>query len=307
MSAEGGTKAVLAALAANLGIAVTKIGAFALTGSSSMLAESLHSAADSGNQVLLLVGSKRAAKQADAEHPFGYGRSRFTYAFLVAVILFSLGGLFALYEGIHKLQNPEAIESWQWVPIAVLVVAMGLESFSLRTALGEIAHVRGSATLRQFVRESKSPELVAVLLEDVAALTGLVFALLGVSLTLVTGDGRWDAAGTLAIGALLVVVAVVLARETSSLLLGESVTPAHTAAIRSALLAEPSIEEVVSLRSMHLAPEEILVAAKVVVRLDGPALDLARGLDAAAARVKAALPFTAHVYIDPESDRVQPL
>lgn len=306
MSAQGGAKAVIAALLANLGIAVTKVAAFALTGSSSMLAESLHSAADSGNQVLLLVGSRRAARTADTEHPFGYGGSRFLYAFLVAVILFSLGGLFAIYEGWHKLRDPEPIESWRWVPIVVLLVAMALESLSLRTALGEIGHVRGDLTLRGFVRESKSPELVAVLLEDVAALAGLALALVGVSLTLLTDDGRWDGAGTLAIGALLVVVAVVLARETNSLLLGESVTSAHREAIRSALLAEPSIESVVSVRSIHLAPEEILVAAKVVVRLDGSAVDLARGLDAAATAVKTALPFPAHVYLDPESDRVQP-
>ncbi|HYP73748.1 MAG TPA: cation diffusion facilitator family transporter, partial [Microbacterium sp.] len=190
MSVEGGTKAIVAALLANAGIAVTKFGAYLLTGSSSMLAESVHSVADSGNQALLLLGGKRARRVATEAHPFGFGRERYLYAFIVAIVLFTVGGLFALYEAWHKFSDPHGIDSWQWVPILVLVVAIVLESFSLRTAVRESNHVRGKRTWVEFVRGAKAPELPVVLLEDIGALLGLVFALAGVSLTLVTGDGR---------------------------------------------------------------------------------------------------------------------
>ena len=211
MSASGGSKAVVAALLANSGIAVTKFVAFLLTGSSAMLAESIHSVADAGNQGLLLLGGKRARREATPDHPFGFGRERYIYAFIVAIVLFSVGGLFALYEGYHKLQDPHPIESWQWVPIAVLVVAIVMESFSFRTAIVESNHVRGSQSWVSFIRRAKAPELPVVLLEDFAALVGLVLALVGVSLTLLTHDGTWDAVGSIAIGLLLVVVAVGLA------------------------------------------------------------------------------------------------
>ncbi|HSU69826.1 MAG TPA: cation diffusion facilitator family transporter, partial [Micrococcaceae bacterium] len=223
MSSGGGSKAIIAALSANLSIAVLKFVAFLLTASSSMLAESIHSVADSGNQLLLLIGGKRASRQASAEHPFGYGRERYIYAFIVSIVLFSVGGLFALYEAYEKWHDPHGIAPlWAWVPLAVLVGSILLEGYSFRTAIRESNHTRGRQTWPQFIRTAKAPELPVVLLEDTAALAGLVFALVGVSMTLVTGNGLWDAAATGLIGLLLVFVAVVLAVETKSLLLGES-------------------------------------------------------------------------------------
>jgi cation diffusion facilitator family transporter len=300
VSSSGGTGAILAALSANLGIAVTKGIAFALTGSSSMLAEAIHSVADSGNQVLLLVGGKRAARSADEEHPFGYGRDRYIYAFIVSIVLFSLGGLFALYEGWHKLRHPEAIHSWQWVPVVVLLVSMVLEGFSLRTAVREAGHSKGTQSWPSFIRTAKAPELPVVLLEDCAALIGLVLAFIGVGLTLITGNGRWDGVGTLGIGALLVVVAVVLARETKSLLLGEAASREQVARIRAALEDDPAVERVIHMKTMHLGPEELLVAAKIAVRHDDTAAEVARAIDAAERRVRAAVPIARVIYLEPD-------
>ncbi|GAA1750403.1 cation diffusion facilitator family transporter [Streptomonospora arabica] len=300
MSTGGSTKAIVAALAANLGIAVTKFVAFLLTGSSSMLAESIHSVADSGNQALLLVGGRRARRRADPEHPFGYGQERYLYAFLVAIVLFSLGGLFALYEAWHKISEPHPIESWQWVPVAVLVVAIGLESMSLRTAVRESNAVRGNASWVRFVRRSKSPELPVVLLEDLGALLGLVFALVGVGLTLITGNGVWDGVGTAAIGLLLVVIAVVLAVEVKSLLIGESASPEDLRRVREALVATPDVEAVIHMRTLHLGPEDLLVAVKIAVSTDDSAADVARAIDAAEERIRAAVPIAGHIYIEPD-------
>ena len=232
MSTEGGTKAVVAALTANLGIAVAKFVAFGLTGSSSMLSEAIHSLADSGNQVLLLVGGKRAKRVADDQHQFGYGRTRYVYAFVVSIVLFCLGGLFSIYEGWHKIQAPEPLTDAR-VAFAVLIIAILLESWSFRTAVREANRTRGSRSLLRFVRDARQPELPVVLLEDFGALIGLVFALIGVTLAVVTGDGRWDGAGALAIGSLLLVIAVFLALEMSSMLVGESAIPEQTEAIRS--------------------------------------------------------------------------
>src|SRR3954468_1182288 len=199
MSTEGSTKAILAALAANLGIAVTKFVAFLLTQSSSMLAESVHSVADSGNQALLLLGGKRSRRAATPEHPFGYGRERYVYAFIVSIVLFSLGGLFALYEAYHKIQHPTPITEWQLVPVAALLIAIGLEGYSFMTAIRESNYTRGSVSWINFVRRAKAPELPVVLLEDAGALVGLVLALFGVAMTLITGNGVWDGVGTAAI------------------------------------------------------------------------------------------------------------
>ncbi|GGK15396.1 transporter [Pilimelia terevasa] len=299
MSAGGGTKAIVAALVANLGIAVTKFVAFALTGSSSMLAESIHSVADSGNQGLLLVGGRRARRAATPRHPFGYGRERYIYAFIVAIVLFSVGGLFALYEAYHKWHDPEPIDSWQWVPVVVLVVAIVLESFSFRTAIVESRAVKGRATWTQFIRRAKAPELPVVLLEDLGALVGLVLALVGVGMTLITGDGLWDAAGTAAIGVLLVAIAVILALETKSLLLGEGATDEDVAAIERAIVAGPEVAGIVHMKTLHLGPEELLVAVKVAVRHDESAADVARGIDAVEARVRAAVPIARVIYVEP--------
>lgn len=302
--AGAGGAAILAALSANIGIAVTKFGAFLLTGSSSMLAESVHSFADSGNQVLLLVGGRRARRVPDEEHPFGYGRDRYFAAFLVAIVLFTLGGLFALYEAYEKWHDPHGIDSWQWVPVAVLFVAMGLEGFSLRTAVREVNEVRGDQGWFRYIRTAKAPELPVVLLEDAAALIGLVFAMIGVVATLATGDGRWDAVGSAAIGVLLVVVAAVLARETRSLLLGEAATPAVVASIRAALVG-PGVTSVIHLRTLHLGPEELLVAAKIEVPGARTAAEVAEAIDAAEARVRAAQPIARVIYLEPDLRRAE--
>lgn len=300
MSAEGSTRAVVMALGANLGIAVTKFVAFALTGSSSMLAEGIHSVADSSNQALLLVGGKRAKRRATAEHPFGYGRERYIYAFIVAIVLFTLGGLFALYEAWHKIRNPHPITEWRWAPVAVLLVAVVLEGTALRTAVREAGRERGQAGWVRFVRRSKAPELPVILLEDTGALVGLVFALAGVGLTLATGDGIWDGIGTGAIGLLLTVIAVLLATEVKSLLVGESATEEHVRAIERAILAGDDVDTVIHMRTLHLGPDELLVAAKIAIDLDDDARDVAHAINGAEARIREAVPIARLIYIEPD-------
>ncbi len=299
MSTSGSTRAVIAALIANLGIAASKFVAFAFTGSSSMLSEGMHSVADSGNQVLLLVGRKQAVREANPEHPFGYGRARYVYAFIVSIVLFSLGGVFALYEGWHKILHPEEMNSPIWA-VCVLIVAMMLEGFSLRTAMHESNHLRGGIPWLRFVRGSKAPELPVVLMEDVGALLGLVFALTGVVLAIVTGDVRWDGIGSLAIGGLLVLIAVFLAVEMNSLLIGESGTIEHVAAIRSALEAGADVERVIHFKTLHLGPDDLMVVAKIAVRHDETAASIARAIDDAEARIRSAVPIVRLIYIEPD-------
>lgn len=299
MAAGGGTKAVITALAANIGIAVAKFIGFLLTGSSSMLAESVHSVADSSNQGLLLYGGRRAKRVASSVHQFGYGRVRYVAGFVVSIILFSLGGLFALYEAWHKFTDPHPIESWHWVPVVVLLVAVAMESFALRTALHEADHVRGDMSLREFVRDSRSPEIPVILLEDTGALVGLVFGLFGVGMTLATHDGRWDAVGSAAIGILLVVIAVFLGREMISMLIGESALPEHQAAIERAMTGD-GVERVIHMRTLHLGPDEVLVAAKVAVTANDTAEEIARAIDAAEQRVRASVPLQLRIYIEPD-------
>jgi cation diffusion facilitator family transporter len=305
VAAEGSTKAVVTALLANLGIAVTKFVAALLTASSSMLAEAVHSLADTSNQALLLLGGKRAKRTATPEHPFGYGRERYVYAFVVSIVLFTLGGLFALYEAWHKWQDPHPIQTWQWVPIVVLVVAMVLEGYALRTAVRESNRTRGNRSWVEFVRHAKAPELPVILLEDLGALFGLVFALFGVSMTLVTGEGRWDAAGTAMIGVLLVVIAVVLAVEMKSLLVGEGAARDHVRAIETALPGD-GIESVIHLRTLHLGPDELLVAAKIAVTPDASAEQVAAAIDAAERRIRTAVPIAKIIYLEPDLLRVSP-
>jgi cation diffusion facilitator family transporter len=282
---------------------VTKLVAFALTRSSSMLAEAIHSIVDSGNQVLLLVGGRRATREATPKHPFGYGRERYIYAFIVSIMLFFVGGLFALYEGYHKISHPEPIESWQWVPVLVLVIGIGLESFSFRTAVQETDRIRGTASWLEFIRRARVPELPVILLEDFAALVGLVFALLGVGLTLLTGDGIWDGVGTVAIGLLLVTIAVVLAVEMKSLLVGESATADQIVKITKAIESGNEVERIIHLRTVHLGPEELLVGAKVAVRPDDSAAAVARGIDAIEERIRDAVPIARVIYLEPDIDR----
>ncbi len=310
MAAEGGTRAVVAALLANTGIAITKFLAFALTGSSSMLAEGIHSVADSGNQGLLLLGGRKAQKQATAEHPFGYGRERYIYSFLVSIVLFSVGGLFALYEAWHKFHEMRGahgkpadsiIDSrWWWVPIVVLLIAILLEGYSFRTAIHETAKIKGEATYAQFLRRAKQPELPVILLEDFAALIGLVCALAGVGMSLLTGSLYWDVAGTGLIGALLVVVAAVLGMETKSLLLGESASAEAQSRILGALSQTDGVDRVMHLKTMHLGPEELLVAVKITVPAAGTASDVAGAIDRAEDAVRRAEPTARSVYIEPD-------
>jgi cation diffusion facilitator family transporter len=306
MAGDGGTKAVVAALIANLGIAVTKFVAFALTGFSSMLAEAIHSVADSGNQVLLLFGGKRSRREATPEHPFGFGRERYVYSFIVAIVLFSVGGLFALYEAYHKFHeihsgHAETVDDWRrFVPIVVLLVAIVLESLSLRTAIRETNKVRGRASFATFIRRAKQPELPVILLEDIAALTGLVFALIGVELSLLTGNQYWDVVGTTLIGLLLVVVAVILAIETKSLLLGESASIEAQQRIAEALTATPGIERIIHMKTLHLGPEELLVAAKVGVPPGSDSDAVAVAIDAAESAIRDAEPTARQIYLEPD-------
>lgn len=299
MSASGGTKAIIAAFSANFGIAITKFIAWAFSGSSSMLAEGVHSLADSGNQLLLLLGGRKARKKADAEHPFGYGRERYVYAFVVAIILFSVGGVFSIYEGVNKLTHPHPLENW-WLPVLVLVIAICLESFSLRTAVKESNQVRGNQSWVRFIRRAKQPELPVVLLEDIAALLGLVLALIGVGLTALTGNNLWDGAGTIAIGVLLVVVAVILGIETKSLLVGEGANPEDNTKILAALNAHPLVEAVIHMRTLYLGPEELLVGAKIAVPRATRAVEVAAAIDAIEADVRAAVPAARVIFLEPD-------
>jgi cation diffusion facilitator family transporter len=310
MSSEGSTRAIVAALLANTGIAITKFLAFFLTGASSMLAEAIHSVADSGNQLLLLLGGRRSRKRPTAEHPFGYGRERYVYAFIVSIVLFSVGGLFALYEAYHKghelhVTHGHPADSlldsrWWWVPILVLLAAIVMESFSFRTAIRETQHVRGDASYVEFVRRAKQPELPVILLEDFAALCGLAFALLGVGLALLTDNLWFDVAGTALIGLLLVSVAVVLAVETKSLLIGESAGAASEQQISEAITATPGIERIVHLKTLHLGPDELLVAAKIAVPTGASAPEVAEAIDAAEAAIRAAEPIARVIYLEPD-------
>ncbi|WP_433474443.1 cation diffusion facilitator family transporter [Spirillospora sp. CA-142024] len=303
MSAEGGTKAIVAALAANLGIAASKAVAFAFTGSSSMLAESIHSVADSGNQGLLLLGRKRSERDRTPEHPFGYGRERYFYAFVVAVVLFTVGAAFSLYEGYHKITHPEEVKSPVWA-FGVLIVAIGLETFSFRTAIKESNEIRGEQSWWAFIRRAKAPELPVVLLEDLAALVGLFLALFGVSMAVATGDGVWDGVGTVAIGLLLGAVATILAIETKSLLIGEGVDPDTEKQIIEALESVDKVDHLIHIRTEYIGPDALLIAAKIAVHHDDTAADVARGIDAAEAKIRAQFPVAKLIYLEPALDEV---
>ncbi|MFH0180857.1 cation diffusion facilitator family transporter [Streptomyces cacaoi] len=299
MSASGGTKAIVAALGANLAIAASKFVAFAFSGSSSMLAEGVHSLADSGNQALLLVGGKKAQREATPQHPFGYGRERYIYAFLVSIVLFSVGGMFAIYEGYEKIKHPHQIEHWYW-PVGVLVFAIIAEGFSFRTAIKESNPLRGEHSWTEFVRRAKAPELPVVLLEDLGALVGLILALGGVGLALLTDDGVWDGIGTLCIGILLVLIALVLAAETKSLLLGEAATAEDVRKIEAAVVDGDTVTRVIHMRTLHLGPEELLVAAKIAVQHDDTATQVATAINAAEARIRTAVPIARVIYLEPD-------
>ncbi len=296
---EGGTRATIAALGANSAIAASKFVAFAFTGSASMLAESVHSVTDAANQALLLLGMRRARREATPLHPFGFGRERYFWSFIVAVVLFTLGGVFSIYEGLEKLRHPHEVTSYTWA-IGVLCVAIVFETVSIAIAIREANHVRGDAGWVGFIRHARSPELPVVLLEDAGALIGLVFALAGVSLSLVTDEPRYDAAGSLAIGVLLCVIAIVLAVELRSLLIGESASPADIEAIERVVKEDPNIERLIHMRTQHIGPEELLVGMKVQLRPGLRIAQVAEAINGVEAAVRRQVPAARMIYIEPD-------
>jgi cation diffusion facilitator family transporter len=302
MASSGSTKAVVAALFANMGIAVAKFVGFLFTQSSSMLAESIHSVADSANQVLLLVGGRRAQRDADEAHQFGYGRERYFWAFVVAIVLFLLGGVFAVYEGIQKLLHPHDIESAGWA-IGILAVAIVMESFSFRVAIRESRPMKGAQGWVAFIRKTKNPELPVVLLEDFGALVGLVIAMTAVVLTVVTGNADFDGIGTIAIGVLLIVIAVVLAREMKSLLIGEAASDADVATMTAAIEGDPHVRRLIHLRSEHIGPEELLVAAKIEFDHSLTVPELSAAIDDVERRIREAVPSARRLFVEPDIHR----
>lgn len=299
MSTEGGKRAIIAALLANVGIAITKFIAWALSGSSAMLAEGVHSLADSGNQLLLLLGGRKAKRAPDREHPFGYGRERYIYAFIVAIVLFSIGGLFSIWEGISKIRDPHTLSMW-WLPLVVLAIAIVLESFSLRTAIRESRPHKGKSTWLTFIRRSKAPELPVILLEDFAALVGLVFAFLGVGLTALTGNTIFDASATILIGALLITVAVIIGVETKSLLVGEGASAEDVQKIQLALGDAKEIDRIIHMKTLYLGPDEFLVAAKVSLPAATTMSEVSVIINMAERRIREAVPAARVIYIEPD-------
>lgn len=295
---EGGRRAIIAAFLANLGIAIAKIVAFVFTGAASMLAEAVHSLADTGNQALLLLGASRARRKADAEHPFGFGRERYFWAFVVALVLFSLGSLFAIVEGVEKLRHPHELSSIEWA-LGVLAIAIALEAWSFRTAIHEARPHVGTQGWWNFIRRSKQPELPVVLLEDLGALTGLCFAAVGVGLAVWTGNPRWDAVGSVAIGVLLGVIAIVLAHEMKSLLIGESASPEQVKAIQDSI-ADGGRARLIHLRTLHLGPDEILVAAKVGLDPRLAFAEVATTINGLEAAIRGRVPAARLVFIEPD-------
>ncbi len=298
MQEDESRRAIAAAFLANLGIAVAKFAAFLVTGAASMLAEAIHSLADTGNQGLLILGGARAKQQATPEHPFGFGRERYFWAFVVAMVLFALGSVFAIHQGVDKLRHPHEVAS-PAVAIAVLVLAIALESWSFRTAIVAAESIRGDKSWWSFIRHSKSPELPVVLLEDLGALLGLVIALVGVTLAAVLGDPRFDAIGSIAIGALLGVIATVLAVEMKSLLIGESATTEIREAIQRSIEESPMVRNLIHMRTLHLGPDELLVAAKVEfdAGLDLPSLTSA--IDDLESAIRRQTPIARVIYVEP--------
>jgi cation diffusion facilitator family transporter len=299
MSTGGNTKAILAAVLANAGIAVAKFVAFIVTGSASLLAESIHSLADTSNQGLLILGGRRAEKIADDRHQFGYGRERYFWGFIVAMVLFSLGGVFSIFEGIEKIRHPHELESLGWA-IGVLIFAMLMEGWSFRTAMREAAKIKGSRSYWRFVRWSRSPELPVVLLEDAGALVGLVLALIGVGLSAATGDALWDGIGTLGIGVLLVLIAVTLTVEMQSLLIGESATADDIATIVRVVTANEAVTRIIDLRTQHLGPDELLVVGKIEFERSLRAPEVSRAIDRVETSIRDAVPLSMRIYIEPD-------
>ncbi len=299
---DGSKKAIVAAFAANLAIALAKLVGFLFTGAASMLAEAVHSGADTTNQGLLFLGGARSRKAATSDHPFGYGRERYFWGFVVALVIFSLGSLFALFEGIEKLRTPHELESIGWA-VGILLISMACEGMSLRTAIKESRHSKGGESWWGFVRRSKNPELPVVLLEDTGALIGLVLALVGIALAEITGNPRFDAMGSVAIGILLGLIAITLVVEMKSLLIGEAASPAMVGRIREAMESCDRVQRVIHLRTEHLGPEELLVGAKLAFDADLDVPALAEAIDDVEVLVRAAVPAARVIYIEPDVAR----
>lgn len=299
MATGGGTKAIVAAMLANAGIAVAKFVAYVVTGSASMLAEAIHSVADTSNQGLLLLGGRRAKLIADDQHQFGYGRERYFWAFVVAMVLFALGGIYSIYEGIQKILHPHELESLGWA-IGVLLVSIVLEGFSFRTAMREANKVRGSASWWRYIRRSKSPELPVVLLEDTGALIGLVLALGGVSMAAATRNPIWDGIGTLCIGTLLLVISIVLTVEMKSLLIGESASQEHINAITSATKGVGEVNRIIDLRTQHIGGEELLVATKIEFDRSLSNPEISDAIDKVEQAVRESVPLAIQIYVEPD-------
>jgi cation diffusion facilitator family transporter len=295
--ASGRPIAVVAAFVSNLLIAVAKFVAFSFTGSSSMLAEGFHSVADTGNQALLLLGRNRSQRAASSRHPFGYAPERYFWAFVVAIILFAFGAVFSFWEGYQKLSDPHPIESPIWA-FAVLGIAIAVESVAFTIAVKEANRTR-TGSWWQYIRSTKDAENSVVLLEDAAAQVGLAVAIVGVSLAVTTGDARWDALGSLAIGAILAFVSGLLATEMRSLLIGEAVSPVNRDRIIEAIQAEPALERLMELRTMHLGPDEVMVTARVELAAELTFDDAARTVAAIEERIREAVPIATEIFIEP--------
>ena len=293
--------AVITALVANVAVAIAKLGAFAITGSSAMLAESLHSCADSTNEVLLLVGARRSNRPADLRHPFGHARYRYLYAYVVSLTVFWIGGVLAVIEGVSSLSGHDRILDPRWA-LAVLGLAAVLDGWSLRTTARAGRTAKGALTWRELLRSTKAPELIVVFLEDLGALAGIGIAAIGVTLAAVTGDGVWDAMASIAIGFLLMAIGLVVNRETQSLLVGESASADVVASIRHAIGVSPGVKAIVDLRTIHVGPDDLVVAAGIKVDPAWDAAAIAGTIVGAKARIRAAVPFRTVIYLEPLVD-----
>jgi cation diffusion facilitator family transporter len=294
----GNRRAIVAALLANSGIAVLKFAGWTFTGAASLLAEAVHSVADSANQALLLWGNAAARRAPTPDHSFGYGRERYFWAFVVSLVIFSLGGLFALYQGAEKLIRPHPLNEPIWA-VGILLVGIVFEGLSLRTAIQEARRSKLQQSWWNYIRRTKNPELPVILLEDLGALVGLFFALAGVSLSMWTGTPRFDALGSIGIGILLVVIAALLAREMKSLLIGESANPENETLIRSVAGLHPSVRQLIHLRTQHIGPDELLIGAQIEFdgRMDFRQVSTA--INELEEAIREALPFSALIYIEP--------
>ena len=300
MAATGGTRTIVTALIANFTISIAKFFGFVITSSSAMLAEAVHSLADTSNQALLLLGKKRSKKSPSAERPFGFGRERFFWAFVVSIVLFSLGSMYAVYEGIEKIRHPHEIESLWWA-LAILLFAMVMEAYAFQTAVKESRFYKGDHSWKSFIRRSRIPELPVVLLEDFGALMGLVFAFVCVLIADVTGNAIWDGIGTLSIGILLGLIAIILAIETKSLLIGEGALPEQSMRIENAIISSPEVSSLIDMRTEYLGPETLLVAAKIEFSGETSPSDISADVDTIENRIREVEPLAKIIYLEPGS------